>query len=178
MRDRDQAVTDTDLGGDESVTLDGSGSTDSDGTIASYVWTESAVQIATGVSPAVVFDVGVHTVTLTVTDNDGATDTDNVIITVNAGSLPISYATDIQPYFNSRCTSCHSGSNPPKGVDLASWAGVLAGGKNDPLVVPFNSSDPSAVLVPQMEDGHEGAPHGTNIIQDIKDWIDAGALDN
>jgi hypothetical protein len=173
-----QTVTDADDGGDEDVTLDGSGSTDSDGTIASWVWTESAVQIATGESPTATFGVGTHTVTLTVTDDQGATDTDNVVITVEAAPAGISFAADIQPYFNTNCVSCHNTSSNRKGVKLDSYANVLSGGDNGPLVVPGNSSDPSAILVPQMESGHQGAPHGTNIIQQIKDWIDAGAPNN
>jgi len=80
----DQTVTDTDDGGDESVTLDGSGSTDSDGTIESYVWTENSTQIATGSGPSVTLSVAVHTITLTVTDDDDATDTDTVVIAVEA----------------------------------------------------------------------------------------------
>ena len=81
----DQTVTDTDNSGSESVSLNGSGSADSDGTISSYVWTLGGSQIATGVSPSVSLSVGVNTVTLTVTDDDGATDTDQVVITVVAG---------------------------------------------------------------------------------------------
>jgi hypothetical protein len=80
----DQTVTDTDDSGAENVTLDGSGSSDSDGTISSYVWEEDSSQIATGSGPTVSFDVGSHTVTLTVTDDDSATDDDTVIMTVNA----------------------------------------------------------------------------------------------
>jgi hypothetical protein len=34
------------------------------------------------------------------------------------------------------------------------------------------------LLVPKLESGHQGAPHGTTIVQDLKDWIDEGALDN
>jgi hypothetical protein len=82
--DDDQTVTDSDDSGYELVTLDGSGSSDSDGTIVSYLWTEGATQIASGASAGVNFAVGTHTVTLTVTDDDGATDTDTVVITVNA----------------------------------------------------------------------------------------------
>jgi hypothetical protein len=82
----DQTVTDSNGNGSESVTLNGSGSSDPDGSITSYVWTEGGNQIATGATPAVTFSVGVHNVTLTVTDNNGAQDTDNVTITVNAGS--------------------------------------------------------------------------------------------
>lgn len=86
----DQAVTDFDDNGSEPVTLDGSASTDSDGTISSYVWTEGATQIATGVNPTVTLDVAgsPHTITLTVTDNDGAAATDTVTITVNAATPP------------------------------------------------------------------------------------------
>jgi hypothetical protein len=62
--------------------LDGSGSSDSDGTIVSYEWSENSAVIATGVNPQVDLAVGVHSITLTVTDDDGATDADEVIITV------------------------------------------------------------------------------------------------
>ena len=80
----DQTVTDSDESGDEDVTLDGSGSSDNDGTIESYVWSEGGSQIATGVNPTVTLSFGTHTITLTVTDNDGGTDTDTVEITFNA----------------------------------------------------------------------------------------------
>ena len=80
----DQTVTDADNNGSESVTLDGSASSDSDGTITSYVWTENSTQIATGATPTVDLAVGTHTITLTVTDDDGLTATDEVVITVNA----------------------------------------------------------------------------------------------
>jgi len=79
----DQTVVDTDENGSEVVSLDGSGSYDTDGTIESYVWKEDGNQIATGVNPNVVFDLNYHDVTLEVTDNNSATDTDTVIITVN-----------------------------------------------------------------------------------------------
>ena len=93
----DQTVHDTDENGSEIVTLDGSASSDSDGTITSYVWTKSGTQIATGVSPSVTLSVGTHIVTLTVTDNDGATDTDNVTITVSSGCLQCPYAANTVP---------------------------------------------------------------------------------
>ena len=86
----DQNVTDSDGNGSQSITLNGSGSSDPDGTISSYVWKEGTTQIATGANPAVTFAVGVHTLTLTVTDNLGATATDTVVVTVNAaGGIPV-----------------------------------------------------------------------------------------
>jgi len=80
----DQTVPDSDGQPGESVTLVGTGSTDSDGTIASYVWSEGGTQIATGANPTVSLGDGTHAITLTVTDDDNATDTDDVVITVSA----------------------------------------------------------------------------------------------
>jgi hypothetical protein len=77
----DQTVNDPE-GDGETVILDGSGSYDPDGTIASYEWKEGTNVLGTGVSIEVNFAVGVHTVTLTVTDNGGLEGTDNVTITV------------------------------------------------------------------------------------------------
>jgi len=83
-----QTVSDHDGTGSETVALDGTASTDSDGTIVSYEWKEGETVVGTGATPSVDFPVGVHTVTLTVTDNDGVTDSDNVLITVNANQDP------------------------------------------------------------------------------------------
>ncbi len=80
----DTTITDSDDNGAEFVTLDGSGSTDSDGTISSYVWKEGGTEIATGATPSVSLTIGVHTIELTITDDDGATDADTVVVTVNA----------------------------------------------------------------------------------------------
>ncbi|MCP4406261.1 MAG: autotransporter domain-containing protein, partial [Gammaproteobacteria bacterium] len=80
-----QAVTDTDNNGSESVALNGNGSSDSDGEIASFQWLENGNEIASGAAPTVNLAVGRHTITLRVTDDDGLTDNDTVVITVNAG---------------------------------------------------------------------------------------------
>ena len=78
----DQTVTDADESGSEPITLDGSGSSDSDGSIVSYDWSEGGSTIATGVSPTVTLGVGAHTITLTVTDDGGATGADQVTVVV------------------------------------------------------------------------------------------------
>lgn len=69
-------------GGSVTVALDGSGSNDADGDPLTYVWTENGSPIATGVSPSLVLAVGVHTITLTVTDAYGATATSTVVVKV------------------------------------------------------------------------------------------------
>ncbi len=81
----DQTVTDTDNNGSQSVTLNGLGSSDADGSIVSYAWSASGVTIPNGATPTANFPVGITLVTLTVTDNEGATATDQVSITVQPG---------------------------------------------------------------------------------------------
>ena len=67
------------------VQFDGSGSVDPDsptGQVASYEWVIAGELVGTGAMPIVELEVGVFTATLTVTDDDGAQDTDDVIVTV------------------------------------------------------------------------------------------------
>ena len=71
----------------ETITFDASGSNDLDGTIASYNWSNGLV----GVNPTQTYDTaGVFNVSLTVIDNEGATSTDTLTITVNEAPTPIS----------------------------------------------------------------------------------------
>lgn len=65
------------------VTLQGNSSVDPDGTIVSYVWSNGL----TGPNPQITFTTsGDRTLTLTVTDNNGATATDSVVIHVGGFS--------------------------------------------------------------------------------------------
>ncbi|MCW4016794.1 MAG: PKD domain-containing protein [Candidatus Bathyarchaeota archaeon] len=60
---------------DEEIHFDGTGSYDSDGSIVSYAWDFGDGNTATGATVEHTYeDNGVYTVTLTVTDDDGATD--------------------------------------------------------------------------------------------------------
>jgi hypothetical protein len=98
----DQSVTDTDGSGAETVTLDGTGSSDTDGTIVSFEWEEGGATIAAGATPSVSLSVGTHMIALTVTDNDGATASDSVVITVLAGSGAADTVTITKAAYNSR----------------------------------------------------------------------------
>ncbi|MDP5273144.1 PKD domain-containing protein [Chengkuizengella axinellae] len=74
----------------ETVSFDGSGSSDNDGTIASYEWNfDDGSNPSTRQNPTHSFSAqGVYTVTLTVTDDQGATDTDTIVITVGDNPPP------------------------------------------------------------------------------------------
>jgi hypothetical protein len=144
----DHTVSDSDGNGSEQVTLDGSGSADSDGTIQSYVWSEGGTQIATGLNPTVTLAVGQHTITLTVTDDGGLTDTDTVTITVD--SAPTTYTLTISASNGSvtktpNKASYSSGETvslqavPNTGYHFMSWSGDLSGSTN-PATITMNSN--------------------------------------
>ncbi len=131
----DQSPTDANNNGVEPVTLTGAGSTDGDGTIVSYLWTEGVTNLAPASgSPTLNYDfaVGTHTITLTVTDDDGAQDTDAVIITVNPNPGPVCDSTD----FNNDGLF-------PDTADIDDFLSVFSGGpcSNDPNCndVDFNN---------------------------------------
>jgi thermitase len=79
----DQTVTDNGGDGVEMVTLDGSASSDADGSIVGYEWREGSTVVALIATPALWLSVGTHTLALEVTDEDGATGTDSVVVTVD-----------------------------------------------------------------------------------------------
>lgn len=73
-----------------SVTVNGSGSRDPDGSIAAYQWDFGDGSTAAGVAPpAHVYAAdGTYTITLTVRDDQGATDTDSAPVTVSGTAQP------------------------------------------------------------------------------------------
>ena len=99
----DQSVSDGDGDGQEIITLNGSGSYDPDGTIASYEWKEGEAILGTAEIIDHSFAVGAHTVTLIVTDDKGAVSSDEAIVTVfenqaptaDAGPDQVAYAGDV-----------------------------------------------------------------------------------
>lgn len=120
--------------GPASVVLDGSLSRDSDGSIVSYAWTQPAGQLLPvsgentaqlNVSVAEVAQSITYHFTLTVTDNEGATDSANVQITVNPkNSTPI----------NTPPTAVISGATTANAGDNVSLdASGSTDAENDPL---------------------------------------------
>lgn len=81
-----QTVYDEDGDGVETVTLDGSASYDADGTIVSYRWMDGTTLLAEGAQPSVqaTLAVGSHMIILTVVDDQGASATDTVQVSIGA----------------------------------------------------------------------------------------------
>ena len=76
-------------GATTSVTLDGTASTAGTGSINSYSWAEGATSLGTGSTLMVSLPKGSHTVTLTVTDTGGGSDTDDVVVNIVDTTSPI-----------------------------------------------------------------------------------------
>jgi PKD repeat protein len=71
------------------ITFDGSGSTDTDGTIVSYLWNFGDSTTGTGVSPTHTYTIpGNYTVILTVTDNDSLINSNSTTVSINVSGPP------------------------------------------------------------------------------------------
>tara|TARA_R110000868_G_scaffold304437_3_gene564991 strand:+ start:12382 stop:12792 length:411 start_codon:yes stop_codon:yes gene_type:complete len=96
----------------------------------------------------------------------------------------VSYANQVQPIFNSSCTSCH-GSNG--GVNLSSFSllmGSVGNNYGNQLVVP-NDADASGLvdkLEPSPDHGSRmpigSSPLSSTQIETIRTWINEGATNN
>jgi hypothetical protein len=84
--------------------LEGLASKDPDGSLTRLLWTEHGNTIATGYMARVMFTVGVHMVTLTVTDNDGASAADDLVVTIKEEAPP-----PTPPTPSSSCHPSYSG---------------------------------------------------------------------
>lgn len=115
------------------ITLNGTGSSDPDGTIVSWDWTWDGGS-AGGETVDQEFPEGITTVTLTVTDNDGLTDSDQVDVTIEEYPLqePIAnaggpYETVVLDGENAVTQLSGIGSDDPDGT-IVSWEWTWDGG--------------------------------------------------
>jgi hypothetical protein len=112
-----------DAGADQSVTicstaaLNGSGSSDAEGDALTFNWSlvtapaGSLAEISGASSANASFmpDVpGTYVASLTVSDGTASGAADTVTITASEGAATVSFATDIQPIFDTNCIVCHA----------------------------------------------------------------------
>ncbi|MEJ2407694.1 MAG: PKD domain-containing protein, partial [Candidatus Thiodiazotropha sp.] len=107
----------------EEIAFDGSSSSDVDGSIASYEWSFGDGSSAMGENPTHTYtQKGTYNVTLTVTDNDGAMDSDETTVSVDPGNQP-PVADTAGPYsanVNEKLVFDATGSSDPDGM-IASY---------------------------------------------------------
>ncbi|MFI7589619.1 PKD domain-containing protein [Spongisporangium articulatum] len=103
------------------------GSTDPDGTIASYAWNFGDGTTSTQANPSRTYAAaGTYTVTLTVTDNKGATGSTTQSVTVSAANQSPT-AAFTQTCTNLACSFSSAGSSDPDGT-IASYAWAFGDG--------------------------------------------------
>ena len=91
----------------------------------------------------------------------------------------VSFTNDILPIINSRCANCHGGNRTEEGLVLLTYADILKGSENGPVIITGNAD--VSLLVEQVL-SQEMPKRGPKLtppqIQLIIDWINQGALDN
>lgn len=129
----DQTLNDGDGTGAEWVTIAGS-ATDADGSIVAYQWSEGTTELGTSATLNTTLAVGVHTLTLTATDNEGAVGSDTVVVTVLANQDPTADA-------GSDVTVTDSDDNGSEAVSLTG-----SGSDLDGTIVSYQWSEGSTIL--------------------------------
>ncbi|WP_116127767.1 PKD domain-containing protein [Lewinella sp. IMCC34183] len=115
-----------------SVTLDGSGSSDLDGTIDSYEWSWAG-GTATGARPSVNLPAGSHKIFLTVYDDRGASDTD--VLTID-----VAEATDTDLWLEAECAEVGVAWTKASGTDASGGKYVVVEGANSMTTAPDDLS--------------------------------------
>ncbi|MCA9951843.1 MAG: NapC/NirT family cytochrome c [Anaerolineales bacterium] len=91
--------------------------------------------------------------------------------------VPRTYEGVFAAMFNGRCLFCHAGQEAEAGLDLSSYASLMVGGENGPVILP---GDPANSLLIQRQS--ESREHFGQVLDDeleaLKAWIAAGAPEN
>jgi hypothetical protein len=93
--------------------------------------------------------------------------------------IDVRYAKDVRPILESRCAKCHMGEFVSEGLNMKTYASLMTGSQNGPVIVPGNASD--SLIIQKLVAGEmpKRGPKLTPVqIQTITDWINAGALNN
>lgn len=97
----------------------------------------------------------------------------------SAQTSSVSFANDVAPILQSRCWNCHGGDKTEEGLDLTTFAGVMAGSEDGPVVFAGDADNsPLAELIISQKMPKRGPKLTPPQVQVIVDWINQGALDN
>jgi PKD repeat protein len=131
---------------DNSISFTGEGTSDPDGTIASYLWSFGDGTTSTSANPTHIFSAeGTYTVVLSVADNLGATGMDTTSVTVNASSGDSSSVL-LESYFETGWDGWSDG-----GVDVDRYEGPFSYEGNYSLNIRDNSGRGSITISPSID---------------------------
>ena len=111
------------------------------------------------------------------------TDTPAPTATAETASDVPGFAADIQPILNQRCVKCHFGDNPPRGLNLESYDGLIAGGTYRPVNEPGKPAESQVIKRITGESTPRMPFDGPPFLDDAQialfiAWIEAGAPNN
>ncbi|HQU37030.1 MAG: hypothetical protein CNIPEHKO_00699 [Anaerolineales bacterium] len=91
----------------------------------------------------------------------------------------VSFSNEILPILDSRCKNCHGGRETKEGLNLTTYAALMAGSENGLILTP---GDADNSLLAEQVITQEMPKRGPKLtppqVQLIVDWINQGALDN
>jgi len=94
-------------------------------------------------------------------------------------SAAVSYSNDVLPILQSRCMNCHGGDRLEEGLNLTTFANMMTGSDNGPIVTPGDAENSLlAELVVSQKMPKRGPKLTPPQVQTLIDWINQGALDN
>ncbi len=94
-------------------------------------------------------------------------------------SAGVSFSGDVLPILQNRCVKCHGGEETKEGLILKTYADLLAGSFNGPVIEPGSAAD--SLLVELISSGKMPKRNPRLLpseVELISAWINAGALDN
>ncbi|MEI7845017.1 MAG: NapC/NirT family cytochrome c [Chloroflexota bacterium] len=101
----------------------------------------------------------------------------SAVVPTQAPAAPtgnVTYEANIAAILNSKCTMCHQGSSAPEGLEMTSYALLMKGSSESPVIVAGNSGTSKLIEVQSKQ-------HAVNLTPDeltlFKQWIDGGALE-
>jgi mono/diheme cytochrome c family protein len=100
---------------------------------------------------------------------------------------PVSFRLDVQPILEAHCGACHhrgGQGTTTSGLDMSSYATLMAGTKHGAIVVPGDPLTSNLLVLvegrahPSLRMPHNQRPLLKQQIAIIRDWIKQGAKDN
>ena len=154
-------------------------------TVAAISTTATASPTATDAASTTVTRVAAATVTASATATPAAISTPTpgaaAATLAPAGTMTtlVSFARDVLPIFTQICVKCHGGEKTQKSLVLKTYADLMQGSENGPVVEP---GDPGNSLLIDMIVKGKMPKNGPKLlpgqIQTIVNWVTAGAPNN
>ena len=97
----------------------------------------------------------------------------------NAQAGTISFAHDILPILQSRCVNCHGQERVEKNLNLKTYADMMQGSENGPVITPGNAADSKLVeMILNQKMPKRGPKLTPPQVQLFTEWVNQGAPNN